>query len=77
MWSNLKFGPVVQEEMSFKSKFTDDGRRLHYGRQTKSDHNTSPWAFGSGELKHSQYKIQNRPALTALWREIPKGFLCF
>ena len=38
----LKFGPVVQEEM-FKEKV--------YGRRTKTDHNTSPRAFGSGELK--------------------------
>ena len=42
----MKFGPVVQKEMSFKEKsLPTDGRR------TKTDHNSSPWAFGSGELK--------------------------
>ena len=48
MWSYMKFRPVVQE-MSFKERFyglrkTDEG-------WTKTDHNTSPWAFGSGGLK--------------------------
>ena len=42
IWSYMKFGLVVQEEMSFKEK--GNGR-------TKTNHNTSPWAFGSGELK--------------------------
>ena len=32
----MKFGLVVQEEMLFKEKFTDDGRR------TKTDQNSSP-----------------------------------
>ena len=39
----FKFGPVAQEEMSFKEKV--------YRRRTKTNHNSSPWAFGSGELK--------------------------
>ena len=34
--------------MSFKDCGRTDGRRR---RRTVSDHNTSPWAFGSGELK--------------------------
>ena len=42
IWSYMKFGPVVQEEMLFKEKV--------YARRTKSDQNTSPWAWGSGEL---------------------------
>ena len=37
MWSYMKFGPVVQEEMLFKEKV--------YGtRRTKTDHNSSSWA---------------------------------
>ena len=48
MWSYVKFGPVVQEEMLFKEKVF--GRGMHCGRRTKTDHNTSPWAFSSGEL---------------------------
>ena len=28
MLSYYKFGPVVQEEMSFKEKFTDGGRQM-------------------------------------------------
>ena len=51
MWS-LIFGPVVQE-MSFKEKVY----RLMDGRQTKTNHNSSPWAFGSGELKISKWVI--------------------
>ena len=42
----MKFGQVVQEEMSFKEKVysrkegpMDDGRT---GRRTKTDHNSSP-----------------------------------
>ena len=46
----MKFGPVVWKEMSFK--MPDDGRQTTDGRQTKSDRNTSPLAFGSGELKY-------------------------
>ena len=47
-----EIGPVVQEEMSFKEKVY--GRRMiEDGCTTKTDHNTSPWAFGSGELKSS------------------------
>ena len=39
----MKFGPVVQKEMSFKEKGrTDDGQ--------KTDHNSSPSA--QGELKN-------------------------
>ena len=48
MWSYMKFGQVVQEEMSFKERFT--GGLTDRG-WTKNDHNSSPWAFGSGELK--------------------------
>ena len=40
----MKLGPVVQEEMSFKEKVN---------RRTKTDHNSSPSAFSSGELKNS------------------------
>ena len=29
----LNFGPVVQEEMSLKKKFTDDGSRTHDGQR--------------------------------------------
>ena len=61
MWSYIKFGPVVWEEMSFKEKvygqwMLEDGGRAHYGGGTKIDHNTSAWAFSSGELK-----IQQKP----------------
>ena len=28
MWNYFKFKPVVQEEMSFKKQFTDDGRQM-------------------------------------------------
>ena len=56
MRSFMKFGPVVQEEMSFKEKVygrwkMDDQRRTHDACQTKTNHNTSPWAFRLGELK--------------------------
>ena len=48
----MKFGPVVQEEMSFKEKVY--GRRTkNDGQRTKTNHNTSPSALRSGELiKH-------------------------
>ena len=42
-----KFGqiqPVVKEEMSFEA-IVDNAQR------TPNDHNSSPWANGSGELK--------------------------
>ena len=40
---NMKFGPVVQEEMSFKQKvYGWADRRTHDGRRTKTDRNTSP-----------------------------------
>ena len=42
----MKFGPVVQK-MSFKDKINGGMD----GHQTKTDHNSSRWAFGSGELK--------------------------
>ena len=46
LWSYLKLGPVIQEEMLFKENkyWWTDG-------WTKTDHNSWPWAFGSGELK--------------------------
>ena len=49
----MKLGPVVQEEMLLKQKLygRTDRRMMHDGRQTKTDHNTSPRVFGSGELK--------------------------
>ena len=40
MWSHLKFGLVVQEEMSFKVK----GYRRMDAQRAKTDHNSSPWA---------------------------------
>ena len=42
MWCYLKFGPMVQE-MLFGEQNTDDERT--------DDHNSSPCAFGLGELK--------------------------
>ena len=45
----MKLGPVVQEEISLKKKITDDA-----GRRTKTDDNTSHWAFGSSELKRKE-----------------------
>ena len=50
----MKFGPVIQEEMLFKEKVS--GRGMHAGRRTKTDHNTSPWAFSSGELEGCIFK---------------------
>ena len=41
MLSNMKFGPVVQEEMLFKEKVTEGQMEE---RQTKADHNCSPRA---------------------------------
>ena len=38
MWRYFKFGPVVQKEMLFNEKV--------YACRTKTDHNSSPWAFG-------------------------------
>ena len=53
MWSYIKLGPVYQENMSFKEKVyaRTDGRLTDDGRRAKTDHNTSHWAFGSGELR--------------------------
>ena len=36
---HMKFGPVVQEEMSFKKKFTDGQKDA---RRTKAYHNSPP-----------------------------------
>ena len=36
--------------MVYGRRSTDDARRTHNGRRTKTDHNSSPRAFGSGEL---------------------------
>ena len=47
MCSYLKFGPVVLE-MLFKAKVCGKA-----GPRRKTDHNSSPSAFGSGELKYS------------------------
>ena len=54
----MKFGPVVQE-MSFKEKVNGrtDGCTTD-GRQTKTDHNSSPQAFCSGELKRVRRQQQ-------------------
>ena len=38
--------------MSFKENV--NGRRTHDGWRTKTDHNRSPWALGSGELKRQK-----------------------
>ena len=50
MWSYMKFGPVVQEKMSYKEKVY--GQRIRAwktdaGRRTKIDHSTSFLVFGS------------------------------
>ena len=38
----------------------DTQRTAHYGRHTNTDHNSSPRAFGSGELKqHRHVSISN------------------
>ena len=42
MWNYFKFKPVVQEEMSFKKQFTDDGRQM------KTHQNSSPRGGGGG-----------------------------
>ena len=42
-WNLKKIGPGLSEEKSFKD--VD-------GRGTASDHNSSPWAFSSGELNN-------------------------
>ena len=44
----FSFGPVVHKEMSFKEK--DYRKRTKGGRRTKTDHNSSSLASGSGEL---------------------------
>ena len=49
-----KIGPVVQEEMLFKEKV--------YGWHTKTNHNSSNWAFGSGELIKQNF-FQNAPVI--------------
>ena len=61
MWSYIKLGSVVQEEMSFKEKIS--GRR---NRRTKS----SAWAFGSGELKHT---IKSRQRIISNQRQDLSG----
>ena len=53
MWSNFKFGLVVQEEMLFKEK---DYQRKD-ARHTKTNQNSSPWALGSAELTKMATKI--------------------
>ena len=44
----------------FTSRLWTTDRRL--SRQTVSDHNSSPWAFGSGELKRGKWKFIFDPA---------------
>ena len=49
---------MVSEEMLFKAncwrRTTDDARRTsHDARRTLANGNSSPWAYGSGELKTS------------------------
>ena len=63
----MKLGPVVQEEMSFKEKVTvgrTDGR-------TKTNHNSSHCALGSGELKSICCKCKNT------FMNAQAAFLCF
>ena len=64
MWSYMKLGPVVQEEMSFKEKV--NGLTMDR-RQTKIDINTSPWAFGSDELKNGAQCLKS----TCCFRQPP------
>ena len=41
--------------MLFKDCERTDGRTDGRRRRTVSDHNSSPWAFGSGELKKKRW----------------------
>ena len=53
LWNYFEFWQVVQE-MSFK-RFLFWGSGSPPVWWTKKDHNNSPWAFGSGELKTIQH----------------------
>ena len=61
----MKFGPVVHQEMSSKEK--------NYGRT--DDHNSSPRAFGSGELK--QETTKSNPTCKELSQYLKKLCLLF
>ena len=53
IWSLKKFGQGASEEKSFKGvNRQKDGRTD--GQQMRSDHKSSSWAFGSGELKRQK-----------------------
>ena len=50
-WSLKKIGLGDSEKKSFKGVYRRKEDRLTDRRQMASDHNSSSWAFGSGELK--------------------------